>query len=361
MSEVVYKEFRIGDLFEIGSPKKRFNANAIQIHDKPVTGSHPYVVRTSQNNGQRGYIIQDEKYLSPANTFSFGQDTATVFFQTEPYFTGDKIKIMSLKDKSAALSEQSACYLMKLLRASFANYSWGQSSFNEETLCNNAIKLPVTLDNIPDYQYMEKYISELEQECISELEHYLIETGLNDCELTDEDKNILLKNKKIGEFIYSDLFELLKVTNKRSKLDIVANGDVPLLSSDTTNNGIIGYVSIAPEFIASDICPYYIVFGDHTRTMNLITESFCVADNVKVLKPLVFNKRATQYICTVWQKSIPNQGYARHWSVAKNAKFTLPITPTGEPDYEYMENYIRVQEKLVIKDVIAYIAAARKG
>lgn len=33
------------------------------------------------NNVQRGYIIEDEKYLNEGNTISFGQDTATAYYQ----------------------------------------------------------------------------------------------------------------------------------------------------------------------------------------------------------------------------------------------------------------------------------------
>ena len=61
-------------------------------------GKHPYVVRSSMNNGIRGYITQDECYLNAAKTITFGQDTATIFYQEKPYFTGDKIKVMTYRD-----------------------------------------------------------------------------------------------------------------------------------------------------------------------------------------------------------------------------------------------------------------------
>ena len=73
----------------------------------PLSDTPPYYtpkyqfqqgVRSSLNNGIRGYITQDECYLNPAKTISFGQDTATIFYQEKPYFTGDKIKVMSYRD-----------------------------------------------------------------------------------------------------------------------------------------------------------------------------------------------------------------------------------------------------------------------
>lgn len=47
-----------------------------------------------------------------------------------------------------------------------------------------------TVDDI-NWQYMHDYIKELECEYITELDAYLKATGLNDYELTDEDKKIL--------------------------------------------------------------------------------------------------------------------------------------------------------------------------
>lgn len=368
MSEVVYKEFRIGDLFEIASPQKRFNANAIQIYDKQVTGSHPYVVRTSQNNGQRGYIIQDEKYLSPANTFSFGQDTATVFFQTEPYFTGDKIKIMSLKDKSVELSEKSACYLMKLLRTSFSNYSWGQSSFNEEILCNTAINLPVSLNNTPDYEYMEKYISALKQERISALERYLIETGLNDCELTDEDKNILLEAKETKEFRLGDLFEKLQTPYlgkgvKAQNVSKVKTQDfcVPIVYAKSGDNGIMYWAqkgdfttfSKVISIVYNGAIAAGLVYAQEEPT-GILAESYMIK-----VKNQDVSHRTNLYLKTAIQKVIYPLYSREHLATwnnkVENDIITLPVASSGEPDYEYMEKYIRVQEKLAIKDIVAYV------
>ena len=98
MQNTSYIKFKIRQVFDLKSPVKRFNANSVKIYNEQVSGAHPYIVRQASNNGQRGYIIADENYLSNGNTFSFGQDTATIFFQPNSYFTGDKIKILSVKN-----------------------------------------------------------------------------------------------------------------------------------------------------------------------------------------------------------------------------------------------------------------------
>ncbi len=159
-NKVKYKVYKLGEgnerLFDISSPKKRFNANAITFG-----GKYPYVVRSSLNNGIRGYITQDECYLNPAKTISFGQDTATIFYQEKPYFTGDKIKVMSYRD--CELNPELAFYLLTVMRKAFQNFAWGQSSFNENVLKNMEIRLPVDSNDNIDYTYITAFIKAQEK------------------------------------------------------------------------------------------------------------------------------------------------------------------------------------------------------
>ncbi|MCL1820913.1 MAG: restriction endonuclease subunit S [Oscillospiraceae bacterium] len=146
-----HKPFRLGELFDISTPKRKFNANTV-VFD----GKYRYVARGESNNGIRGYITESEQYLNPANTISFGQDTATMFYQNAPYFTGDKIKIFSLKNTE--MTREIAVYLIAVMKKAFVTFVWGQSSFSVNVLKAVAIHLPVTTDGNPDYEYMSTFI-----------------------------------------------------------------------------------------------------------------------------------------------------------------------------------------------------------
>lgn len=163
--KIRFGKFKIGDVFEIYSPKKRFNANAV-IFD----GIYPYVARGSSNNGIRGYITEDEQYLSPAKSLSFGQDTATIFYQPNAYFTGDKIKVMILKNRD--LNDELAQYFITVISKAFSTFTWGQSSFNEKILKAVKISLPVTPDGDIDFDYMERYIRAIEKMTIADVVKY---------------------------------------------------------------------------------------------------------------------------------------------------------------------------------------------
>ncbi|GAA9589611.1 restriction endonuclease subunit S [Helicobacter pylori] len=156
---------------------------------------------------------------------------------------------------------------------------------------------------------------------------------------------------KWGEFSYETIYELQKITKLLSKKDCVENGKIPLFTSDSKNNGIVGYVNCKPSYkLKKGQC--MVVFGDHTRTFNIAKNDFCIADNVKVLKPIKnFSIRILLFINTMWGKKIIDKGYARHWSLAKTAKIQLPLKPTANTqtikdiDFHFMEKFIAELEQ----------------
>lgn len=163
-----------------------------------------------------------------------------------------------------------------------------------------------------------------------------------------------LNEVKWGEFKIGDLFEIQKISNILSKEDLSDDYSYPAYSSDSENNGIIGYTN-NPEFICDEKHPVYITFGDHTRTLNIARKSFSVLDNVKVLLPCTNKNNSLLFMISVWKKQIPNLGYARHWKVAKNCILSLPITPENKIDFDFMEAFIRELEEERIRELTAYL------
>ena len=163
--KIKFHEFLIGELFEINSYKRRFDANKVFISEV----GKPYVVRTSLNNGVRGYINEDEQYLNDGNTISFGQDTATMFYQEKPYFTGDKIKIVKSKDDR--FNKLNGLFFIVIMTKSFSSFSWGSSSFSVKIIENQQIAVP-TQNKKPDYKTMETFISAIQKLVIKDVVLY---------------------------------------------------------------------------------------------------------------------------------------------------------------------------------------------
>lgn len=154
-------------LFNIIPTKKKINAIDIEFN-----GNHPYVARGEGGNGIRGYIDYDEKYLNEANTISFGQDTATVNYQSQKYFTGDKIQVFKLNEKYGNLTEDKAIYLINSIKKAFERFLWGQQSYALDIISKIKIILPITPDGEPDFDYMERYIRAIEKLTIADVVKY---------------------------------------------------------------------------------------------------------------------------------------------------------------------------------------------
>lgn len=164
--KIELKEHNIFELFKIESYKKRFDANKVTVK---YNGKFPYVVRMSTNNGQKGFIDENKEYLNEGNTISFGQDTATMFYQEKPYFTGDKIKI--LKPIHNKFGKENALFFITAMSKSFSNFSWGSSSFNVKIIENQKIILPIKQGEI-DFETIEILISAIKKLVIKDVVNY---------------------------------------------------------------------------------------------------------------------------------------------------------------------------------------------
>lgn len=166
-NSVGWATFEIRDLFDVLSTKKKFNAA-----DLTFNGRYRYIARGEGRNGIRGYINEDEKYLNKGNTISFGQDTATMFYQSESYFTGDKIKIFEPKI-STPFNKDIAQIFITSIKKAFSSFSWGSSSYNVSVLNSTKIKLPIKADGSPDYEYMNLVAPAMQKVVIKNLVDYL--------------------------------------------------------------------------------------------------------------------------------------------------------------------------------------------
>ncbi|CAK00427.1 restriction endonuclease subunit S [Helicobacter acinonychis] len=164
-----WQSFKLGDLFEVLSSKKIYHANTIKIHDTQIENSYPYVVRAATNNGIKGFIMDDPIFTNDKNTLSFAQDTFTVFYQKQPYFTGNKVKV--LKPKFAFKSPKILHFISAILQFILKPLTWGLGS-TTESIAEFKFSLPLkptantkTLDSI-DFHFMHTLINALTKQIV---------------------------------------------------------------------------------------------------------------------------------------------------------------------------------------------------
>ena len=364
MQAVKWGEYTLGDLFEVESYTKRFDANKVVIKEK---GQYPYIVRTSANNGQKGFIDANEEYLNDGNTIAFGQDTATMFYQEKPYFTGDKIKV--LKPKIAKFNKNNAQFFLVAMRKPFELFSWGTSSYNVEIIKSQKIVLP-TKDGDIDFDFMESFVAELEAQRVAELSAYLKVSGYDNYELSAEELDALrrfssLEDRNWGTYKVGTVFERVetkKLPYKAKELPKQPSEDyvLPCLTSSFQNQGLNYYAPKAGATVLSDVISipsnsdvyraYY-----QSREFTVLSDSYAIrwkSDKIKISP----NHYLFMVMCINKVTDLPIYSYKNKlggWNVVKGKYIRLP-EKDGKIDFAFMETFISAIKKLAIKDVVLY-------
>ncbi|EMH33521.1 restriction endonuclease subunit S [Helicobacter pylori] len=378
LNAIKWGEFKLGDLFEVLSSKKIYHANTIKIHDTQIENSYPYVVRATTNNGIKGFIVDDPTFTNEKNTLSFAQDTFTVFYQKQPYFTGNKVKI--LKPKFAFKSPKILHFISAILQFILKPLTWGLGS-TTESIAEFKFSLPLkptaktqTLEDI-DFTFMEKFIAELEQCRLAELEAYLKATGLENTTLSNDEENALNVfngnhsggNTPCGltwqHFKLGDLFEIrpTKAYNLTNPHLFDNNAKNPVVTNSSLNNGISGYSSLEPTEKGNQI-----TYSDTTTSEGIFYQKrpFIGYSHVQGLYPLkhheFWNEKTLLYIVVAFKKVACGRfdyGNKFNRKIASEMLISLPTNPHGGIDFNFMRTLINALMKQTIQGVVQYCDA----
>ncbi|GAA8770960.1 hypothetical protein DUHN15_09650 [Helicobacter pylori] len=393
LNAIKWGEFKLGDLFEVLSSKKIYHANTIKIHDTQIESSYPYVVRATTNNGIKGFIIDDPTLTNEKNTLSFAQDTFTVFYQKQPYFTGNKVKI--LKPKFAFKSPKILYFISAILQFILKPLTWGLGS-TTESIAEFKFSLPLkptantqTLEDI-DFNFMEKFIAELEQCRLAELQAYLKATGLSNTTLSNDEENALnlFNGKNSGggggntpcgltwqSFTLGDLFEKLdlkfkkKTFNKQKDISKVQTSefDLPLVNAKNGDNGIM-YYGRSSDFESAEMT-IDIVNDGAVSTANVYPQLLKtgVLYNAYLIKPKFTPTRETLLFFTpcIYKAIKLKFSYENKasWNKVKNELISLPLKPNAKTqtlediDFHFMRTLINALMKQTIQGVVQYSSA----
>ena len=214
----MFKEFELKDIFETQPFRGGLQVptGALMKSDELTEGTTPRITVTSDNNGIGGYYqdVDNKNYRTFENCISVSF-LGTVFYH--PYKASFDTTVHCLKPINHELTETEALYIIPTLRKKLA----GNDYFTQTTstdLPYMIMLFPViensnpdheyTVDDI-DWQYMRDRITELERDRITELDAYLQATGLNDYELTEEDKKILSLSLQKEHLTKTELWKII--------------------------------------------------------------------------------------------------------------------------------------------------------
>lgn len=328
-----WKEFLVKDILDSFNSKAYHSENLLFLENAATA----YITRTASDNGLFGLTdTMDGTYeINPANTISFGAETAEFFYQSFPYITGNKMYYL----KSDLMTKYSGLFFVTELRKGIKScFSYANGAIPSRVV-RKKIMLPINIDENPDYDFMEAYIRQQKQDKVNAYIQYC-----KNClsKLRSETDIGEITQKEWHEFFVDDIFTI--DSGKRLESYNMTAGSRPFIGATDSGNGVTNYISNENESLDSNVLgvnyngngmvisfyhPYECLFSDDVKRFHLKNHP----DNKYVL--LFFKTLILQ------QKAKYNYGYKFNATRMKRQKIMIPVTESGEPDYDYMAQYAK--------------------
>jgi len=293
--------------------------NALTECDSSDRNAIPFVSRTSQNNGVSAVVekIADLEPI-PAGTISVaaGGSVMESFLQPRPYYSGRDIFFLTpLKE----MSDLQKLYYCLCLRENKFRYNYGRQA--NSTL--GSLEIP-DLDEIP-----EEFISK----SLPDYSNISIPISSN---------NFSLNTSNWQSFEYEHIFNISR--GESLYLQDAVSGPYPYISASASNNGVTGYINV---FNREGNCIVVNYDGSIAEAF-YHDDKFFASEKVVTLtlKNYFLNKYIAFFLITLIRKEKYRFNYGLKWAVEKRMKnsiIKLPVNPEGEPDFPFMEDFIKSQ------------------
>lgn len=316
-----WKEFKLEDLFDACLSKDDIQPTDI------VEGNTPLISSGKENNGIIAYISDDKAKLWNAGTITvdmFGK----AFYQTNSYHCVSHGRVNILIPK-VQFSERVGKYIACVIEmVSIKKYQFTEMCTGKKLL-KDIIKLPVDDNENPDWNYMEDYIKNLEGRVKDTLDKF-----------SQKNTSEKIDTRDWKEFKVGDLFDAER--GKIKRLQSQNDGNTPVIAAGFSNQGIAGMYDVDAEYENKiTISCNGVGCGSafyHPYPFNLNGDAIVLTE----LKPM--NDLVKQFISCMLNGVLTRKySYEEKCSAdkAKDETIKLPVDDNGEPDWVYMENFMK--------------------
>ncbi|UOR74988.1 restriction endonuclease subunit S [Helicobacter pylori] len=371
LNAIKWGEFKLEDLFEASN-------GDFDIQKRHINHKGEFVITAGlSNNGVLGQSDIKAKVFE-SHTITIDMFGCT-FYRSFPYKMVTHARVFSLKPKFE-INHKIGLFLSTL----FFDYP---KKFGYENMCswakikNDKVILPLkptantqTLKDI-DFHFMEKFIAELEQCRLAELEAYLKATGLSNTTLSNDEESALnlFNGKNSGgggntpcgltwqSFKIVDIFEVKNTRNILARDVVKDSGTTPYLCASKENNAVNSYINYNADFLDKGNC---IFIGGKTFVVTYQQKDFYSNDSHNLalyLKDTHSKTKLNQlFIITCIYKALNNKySWGDSISNAKiqNDSILLPTNPHGKIDFDFMHTLTNALMKQTIQGVVQYSSA----
>ncbi|MCL2055497.1 MAG: restriction endonuclease subunit S [Oscillospiraceae bacterium] len=359
--DVRWGEFKLEDVLNWQEQKE---INPLHLKRLSISSEekYPFYGQAIANNGIITYCELSQEVLNNKNgkpTILIHSNNQNIVYLETPFYLKDGHGATSVL-QAETLNRLTALYIMTAIKKVISERFSYNAKATKIGLKKTAIQLPITADNTPDFNYMEDYITHIQNEYVIDLERkrnlhlnaYLKVTGFANYELDNADIEALERDVKWGEFRVGDLFENIQQGSRLKKLDQI-DGDLPFIMAGTTNTGLVNYVgnTLVRRFPKNSLT--IDIFGN----VFYRNYEYAAGDDTGVYwnEKKHLSREVMLYYCTALEVALRGKfsyGKKLRSSQSHDILVCLPATNGNTPDFDYMEAYIKAQQKLVTANAI---------
>ncbi len=315
------------------------------------------------------------------------------FYRSFAYKMVTHARVFSLKPKFE-INHKIGLFLSTL----FFGY---HKKFGYENMCswakikNDKVILPLkptantqTFEDI-DFDFMEKFIAELEQCRLAELEAYLKATGLENTTLSNEEENALnlfngnnsggggntpcgltWQSFKLGDLFEKIIIKPLPYQTAQLPKEKTPTHELPALTAGILNQGLNNFVPKENATILKNVISIS-ANGANTGATFYQPHEFCVLQDAYAIEFIgdkkLNDKEYLFFVCAISKVIYNNSKYEwtnkASWNKVKNELISLPLKPTANTqtlkdiDFDFMHTLINALMKQTIQGVVQYCSA----
>ena len=269
-----WKEFKIGNLFEISRPVARSQA-------RYEDGNVPFVSSGNFNNGVTKWCNpKNNEVLDEGNCITVSPLDGAAFYQAKSFLgrggAGSAILIL----RNSELTELSGLFISSVIRRSLTKYTYSDQ-LNSNTVVDESIHLPVDSDGNPNWTYMNDYMSEVIRDC---------KDTLIKLRRKSEEKHTV-ETSTWKEFKLTDIFHMNNTKSIVQKDIVPDSGTTPYVTAQAGNNGVMTYINCPAEWLDEGNC---IMIGGKTLTFSYQAKNFCSNDSHNITLHIKDERKASE-------------------------------------------------------------------
>lgn len=333
LSDRKWKQFKLATIFEIENCK----CSKVSGLKK---GTMPYVGATNRNNGVMTFLQPTEKLITKGNCIAFICDgegsVGYSIYKSEDFIGSTTVKV----GRNSKLNKYNATFITTIADTVRSKYNFGFKR-NETHLKNEILMLPKNKKSEPDFEFMEAFMKQKEQEKLVDYNNYISQRLKRIKKFKTVEQ---IEDKEWSEFFLKDIFKEIQRGKRLKKADH-KKGKMPYVSSTGLNNGVDGYVGNKEKVRIFSDCLTIANSGSVGACFYQPFE-FVASDHVTKLKNENLNEYSYKFISSIVKRLGIKYSFNREMNDTriKKEKILLPINDRNEPDYEYMENYMKQLE-----------------